>query len=84
MRNLSKMIVVLTLAIPIGAAPIAAYAQRSEPTQCKGQDQARCVSLSNCSWVKSYKTVRGTEVSAFCRKKPERKKSTEAPSPPRG
>ncbi len=37
-----------------------------------------------CSWVKSYKTAKGREVSAFCRKKPERKKSTQAIAAPTG
>lgn len=61
-------------------APGAARAQ----TECKGLEQPACATNEGCSWVKAYKTSKGKDVSAFCRKKPERKKATEAASAPKG
>lgn len=49
-------------------------------SECKGLEKPACESNGSCSWVSAYKTKRGTEVSAFCRKKPERKQSSQAPA----
>jgi hypothetical protein len=54
------------------------------PSACKGLEKTTCEVNGSCSWVKSYTTSKGRQVSAFCRKKPERKKSTEASAAPKG
>ncbi len=71
-------LVMAGIALPI---PGSAFAAASE---CKGLDKSGCDGQSGCSWVKSYKTAKGKQVSAFCRKKPERKKSTQAAVAPKG
>ncbi len=57
---------------------------RAAESECKGLEQAACENKGSCSWVRSYKTSNGTEVSAFCRRKPERKKSSEAATARKG
>ena len=47
---------------------------------CKRLAQEPC-QAQGCSWVKSYKTTKGKEVAAFCRKKPERKATSAAVTP---
>ncbi len=59
-------------------------AAQAASSECKGLEKPACETDGGCSWVKSYKTAKGREVSAFCRKKPERKKSTQAISAPTG
>ena len=49
---------------------------------CKGLDQTTCQGSKICSWVKGHKTTKGRDVSAFCRKKPE-KKETKAETAPK-
>ena len=46
---------------------------RAADSPCKGLEQTGCEAKGGCSWVKAYKTTKGRDVSAFCRKKPERK-----------
>ena len=83
MRDRRKVIVMrFTFAILILAAlcvtrPIDANAA----SECKGLQQPVCESNERCSWVKSYKTAKGIEVSSFCRKKPERSKSSQSEAP---
>jgi hypothetical protein len=83
MRNFqmicSSAVVVL---IAMWAVSGASAAQNSE---CKGLEQQKCTTLASCSWVRSYKTSKGTEVNAFCRRKPVRKQTTQAaPDQPNG
>jgi hypothetical protein len=54
--------------------------QAAEESPCKRLTQEPC-QAKGCSWVKSYKTAKGKEVAAFCRKKPERKATTAAAAP---
>lgn len=54
---------------------VIATESRAADSPCKGLAQDNC-STQGCSWVKSYKTAKGRDVSAFCRKKPERKSTT--------
>jgi hypothetical protein len=49
---------------------------------CKGLDQTTCQGNKICSWVRAHKTSKGRDVSAFCRKKPE-KKETKAETAPK-
>lgn len=56
-----------------------------QAAECKGLEQQKCVSEAKCSWVRSYKTSKGTEVKAFCRRKPVRRQTTQAvPVQPNG
>lgn len=44
---------------------------------CKEIDiKSQCTLNSNCSWVNSYTTKKGNKISAYCRKKGGKKKST--------
>lgn len=54
--------------------------QAAEESPCKRLTQEPC-QAKGCSWVKSYKTTKGREVAAFCRKKPERKATTASAAP---
>jgi hypothetical protein len=64
---------------------VATGANAAQDSECKGLEQQRCVSETTCSWVRSYKTSKGTEVNAFCRRKPVRKQTTQAaPAQPDG
>lgn len=56
----------------------------ADSSPCKGLAEDACRSQDRCSWVKPYKTTKGRDVSAFCRKKPERNKSSSAPAAPKG
>jgi hypothetical protein len=71
--------VVAVGAIALGQTEIS----QAAGSECKGLEQAACESKASCSWVRSYKTSKGTEVSAFCRRKPQRKKSSEAAAAPK-
>jgi hypothetical protein len=53
-------------------------------SECKGLEQNACSGNQRCSWVKPYKTTKGRDVAAFCRKKPERKNRVEAKALPSG
>lgn len=57
---------------------------QSAGSECKGLEKPACQGNDRCSWVNAYKTSKGSEVSAFCRKKPERKKSSQATAAPKG
>ena len=60
-------------------------ASAAQDSECKGLEQQQCASIATCSWVRSYKTSKGTEVNAFCRRKPVRKQTTQAaPAQPNG
>jgi hypothetical protein len=48
---------------------------RAADSACKGLAQDNC-GTQGCSWVKAYKTSKGKDIAAFCRKKPERKSTT--------
>ena len=66
----------------LAAAIIVAWPHREAAAQnaeCKGLAQQSCESAERCSWVSSYTTAKGTEVKAFCRRKAERKQTSEAP-----
>jgi len=57
----------------------------AQVSECKGLEQPKCASEATCSWVRSYTTSKGTEVKAFCRRKPGRKQTTNAkPDGPSG
>ncbi len=45
------------------------------PSPCKGLDQTTCQGNKICSWVRAHKTAKGRDVSAFCRKRPEKKET---------
>ena len=62
--------------VVVGQTPL--MAAEAAVSECKGLEQSACASNQRCSWVKAYKTTKGRDVAAFCRKKPERKASTEA------
>ena len=47
-------------------------------SECKGLEKQPCESKESCSWVRAYKTSKGREVSAFCRKKPGRDSDAKA------
>ena len=64
--------VISTASVKGQAADSACKRLAREPCQAQG-----------CSWVKSYKTAKGKEVAAFCRKKPERKATSTAVPPPK-
>ncbi len=42
----------------------------TEPSPCKGLDNAGCTKVAACGWVKSFKTKKGKVINAYCRKKP--------------
>ena len=75
-----RLIAILALVAMALTAPKGAWAEESA---CKGLDQPSCEGHDSCAWVKAYKTAKGRDVSAFCRKKPERKKSSEAAIAPK-
>jgi hypothetical protein len=54
---------------------------RAADSACKGLAQDAC-GTQGCSWVKAYKTTKGKDVAAFCRKKPERKSTTTSAAVP--
>jgi hypothetical protein len=63
-----------------GAVLVSGFQSRAGDSPCKGLVQEPC-QTQGCSWVKSYKTSKGKDVAAFCRKKPERKATTAAAAP---
>lgn len=63
-----------------GAISFAGFHSRAAESLCKGLGQEPC-QTQGCSWVKSYKTSKGKDVAAFCRKKPERKATSAAAAP---
>jgi hypothetical protein len=77
MRISFRNFVLAALAAGCVAAPINAQAA----SECKGLEQPVCENHERCSWVNGYKTSKGREVSSFCRKKPERKKSSQSQTP---
>jgi hypothetical protein len=63
-----------------GVASVAAIESQAAEPSCKGLGQEPC-QAQRCSWVKAYKTTKGKDVAAFCRKKPERKATNAAVAP---
>jgi hypothetical protein len=61
----------------------ASYGAKASPLECKGMTETNCKGEGSCSWVKAHTTKKGAKVSAFCRKKPGRKKAAEAAVPPK-
>jgi hypothetical protein len=61
-------------------AVLSAVEVQAADSACKGLAEDSC-KTQGCSWVKAYKTTKGKDVSAFCRKKPERKSSSAASAP---
>jgi hypothetical protein len=57
------------------AMALTAPASAATPSPCKGLDQTTCQGNKICSWVRAHKTSKGRDVSAFCRKKPEKKET---------
>jgi hypothetical protein len=57
------------------AMAFTAPASAATPSPCKGLDQTTCQGNKICSWVRAHKTSKGRDVSAFCRKKPEKKET---------
>lgn len=71
-----RLIVRLTAIVAfVAMALFGPVSARAADSACKGLEQTRCES-QGCSWVKSYKTAKGRDVSAFCRKKPEKKNTS--------
>lgn len=72
----------LTAALVVGGmlAAVTAVGSQAAESPCKRLGQEPC-QAQGCSWVKSYKTAKGKDVAAFCRKKPERKATTAAVAP---
>ena len=63
-----------------GVVSVASGVSHAADSACKRLAQEPC-QAQGCSWVKSYKTTKGKEVAAFCRKKPERKATSAAAIP---
>ena len=63
-----------------GALAAASAGSRAAESPCKRLGQEPC-QAQGCSWVKAYKTTKGKDVAAFCRKKPERKATSAAVTP---
>lgn len=59
------------------AALVAAFSAGNARAEsvCKGLTEAECSGNGACGWVKGFTRKNGSEVDAFCRKKPERKKT---------
>ncbi len=70
----------IVAALVFGAVVSSGGGTRAAESVCKGLEQEPC-QAQGCSWVKSYKTTKGKDVSAFCRKKPERKSTSAATTP---
>jgi hypothetical protein len=64
-----------------GTAPMMAA---ETPSECKGLQQTACVGKERCTWVKSFKSPKGRDISAFCRKKPGKRNAVEAKAAPNG
>lgn len=80
-----KFQIIFGAAAAMVMASAATGASAAQESECKGLEQQRCVTEATCSWVRSYKTAKGTEVNAFCRRKPVRKQTTQAsPAQPNG
>jgi len=74
---------ILTGALVVGGAVVAAsVSSQAAESACKRLGQEPC-QAQGCSWVKSYKTTKGKDIAAFCRKKPERSKATSAAVAPK-
>jgi hypothetical protein len=54
-------------------------AETASAAQCKGKMPSDCQAAAECTWVDSYTTKKGTEVSAYCRTKT--RKSADKPTP---
>jgi hypothetical protein len=80
MRIFLSAIIAGTIALM--AAPASSAEQPQ--SECKGLEQSACAGRERCSWVKAHKRIKGKEVAAFCRKKPERRKAVEAKAAPNG
>jgi hypothetical protein len=63
-----------------GLISVAGAESQAAESPCKGLGQEPC-QAQGCSWVKSYKTTKGKDIAAFCRKKPERKATSAAAAP---
>jgi hypothetical protein len=74
MPNLYRGIVLSALFTLLTVICVPAHASKA----CKGLSQAACSKKSDCSWVKSYKTKTGSQVSAYCRTKSGKKSSAKA------
>jgi hypothetical protein len=71
----------LTGALVVGGAVVAAsVSSQAAESPCKRLGQEPC-QAQGCSWVKSYKTTKGKDVAAFCRKKADRKATSAAVAP---
>jgi hypothetical protein len=53
-------------------------AETASAAQCKGKMAGDCQAAAECTWVDSYTTKKGTEVSAYCRNKT--RKSADQPA----
>ncbi len=71
---------ILAAAVVFGAVLSSSGVSHAADAPCKRLAQEPC-QAQGCSWVKSYKTTKGKEVAAFCRKKPERKSTSAAAIP---
>jgi hypothetical protein len=71
---------VLVAALVFGGISVASVQSKAADSPCKRLAQEPC-QAQGCSWVKSYKTTKGKDIAAFCRKKPERKSTSAAVAP---
>lgn len=62
-------------AIVLGVVTIAAQAEDSKASPCKGLAQDACTANAECSWVSATKRKDGREVKAYCRTKAKRSAS---------
>lgn len=79
MRRTLAPSVVLILAAMAAHSPVAAQlARQASVSECKGLNEGACAGNQRCSWVKAFKTKKGRDVAAFCRKRPERREAAQA------
>ena len=68
MSRMSLRLIVVATSLVIGMS-----LAKAETSPCKGLTEAACGANGACTWVKGYKTKKGKDMSAYCRKKPEKK-----------
>jgi hypothetical protein len=66
---------IVAVAALSGAQPL-----QAAESACKGLVSDACAKNEACSWVDAYKTKKGKQIAAFCRKKPA--KSAAKPAKP--
>lgn len=77
-KTLCRASLVLTMLVM--ALSVSAQINAADPVQCKGLENAACVSQESCSWVKGYERKDGKSVNAFCRTKAKQKTTSATPT----